>query len=218
MSELYMIVLQGKEELGNDPEAIKLWSELSGVDIESINENTPFDIEIADKLLRTLPEVLEKLKEKKKVDVEKVEKALETLMKEKESKEKSEEKEGILEVLKKEFEKSHIFEEIEETEKEEVKEAIPVEEKPVEGISVPKGVKFVLEFSGGKFSKIYGDWKDLGVLNSLLSQNLRSFHMGYIGNFTIYGEKIGNKWIIIGVDEGNLGVVKVVFSSLRRNL
>ncbi|MEO0201553.1 MAG: hypothetical protein ABIL03_02190, partial [candidate division WOR-3 bacterium] len=138
----------------------------------------------------------------------KVEKGLEILMKEKESEEKFEEKVGILETLKEELEKSHIFEEIKET----------VEEKAVEGIVVPAGVKFVLEFSGGKFSKIYGDWKDFEVLNSLLSQNLRSFHMGYIGNFTIYGERIGNRWIIVGVDEGNLGVVKVIFSSLRRNL
>jgi len=79
MSELYMIVLQGKEELGNDPDAIRLWTELSGVDINSIKEDTPFDIDIADRLLRTLPEVIERIKEKKrtiiseKKDVPKVE-------------------------------------------------------------------------------------------------------------------------------------------------
>ena len=92
MSELYMIVLQGKEELGNDPDAIRLWAELSGVDINSIKEDTPFDIDIADKLLRALPEVIERIKEKKKKGVPKVEE--------------------VFEVIKEEVEKPAIFEEI----------------------------------------------------------------------------------------------------------
>ncbi len=95
MSELYLIVLQGKEELGNDPDAIRLWMELSGVDINTINENTPFDIDIADKLLRTLPEVIERMKEKK----------------ERKGEPKIEE---VFEVIKKEVEKPTIFEEVEE--------------------------------------------------------------------------------------------------------
>jgi hypothetical protein len=82
MSELYMIVLQGKEELGNDPDAIRLWAELSGVDINSIKEDTPFDIDIADRLLRTLPEVIERIKEKKKKGVPKVEEVFEVIKRE----------------------------------------------------------------------------------------------------------------------------------------
>jgi hypothetical protein len=82
MSELYMIVLQGKEELGNDPDAIRLWAELSGVDINSIKEDTPFDIDIADRLLRTLPEVIERIKEKKKKGVPKVEEVFEVIKEE----------------------------------------------------------------------------------------------------------------------------------------
>jgi gas vesicle protein len=82
MSELYMIVLQGKDELGNDPDAIRLWAELSGVDINSIKEDTPFDIDIADRLLRTLPEVIERIKEKKKKGVPKIEEVFEVIKKE----------------------------------------------------------------------------------------------------------------------------------------
>jgi hypothetical protein len=77
-----MIVLQGKEELGNDPDAIKLWAELSGVDINSIKEDTPFDIDIADRLLRTLPEVIERIREKKKKGVPKVEEVFEVIKRE----------------------------------------------------------------------------------------------------------------------------------------
>jgi hypothetical protein len=77
-----MIVLQGKEELGNDPDAIRLWAELSGVDINSIKEDTPFDIDIADRLLRTLPEVIERIKEKKKKGVPKVEEVFEVIKRE----------------------------------------------------------------------------------------------------------------------------------------
>jgi hypothetical protein len=92
MSELYMIILQGKEELGNDPDAIRLWAELSGVDINSIKEDTPFDIDIADRLLRALPEVIERIKEKKKKGVPRVEE--------------------VFEVIKQEVEKPAIFEEV----------------------------------------------------------------------------------------------------------
>jgi hypothetical protein len=92
-----MIVLQGKEELGNDPDAIRLWAELSGVDINSIKEDTPFDIDIADRLLRTLPEVIERIKEKR------------TIISEKKDMPKVEE---VFEVIKEEVEKPAIFEEI----------------------------------------------------------------------------------------------------------
>lgn len=100
MSELYMIVLQGKEELGNDPDAIRLWAELSGVDINSIKEDTPFDIDIADRLLRTLPEVIERIKEKKKKGVPKVEEVFEVI---KEEVEKPAIFEGVISEERKDF-------------------------------------------------------------------------------------------------------------------
>lgn len=58
-----MIIDQAVEELGgwNDA-AIDYWSQISGVDIRSIDENTPFDIEVANRLLATFPEVLNKFK------------------------------------------------------------------------------------------------------------------------------------------------------------
>jgi hypothetical protein len=95
-----MIVLQGKEELGNDPDAIRLWAELSGVDINSIKEDTPFDIDIADRLLRTLPEVIERIKEKKKKGVPKVEEVFEVI---KEEVEKLAIFEGVISEEKKDF-------------------------------------------------------------------------------------------------------------------
>jgi hypothetical protein len=59
MSELKLIVDQAMEEIGgwNDA-AVDRWSELSGVDIRAIDENTPFDIEVANKLLATFPQVM----------------------------------------------------------------------------------------------------------------------------------------------------------------
>jgi len=59
MSELKLIVDQAMEEIGgwNDT-AVDRWSELSGVDIRAIDENTPFDIEVANKLLATFPQVM----------------------------------------------------------------------------------------------------------------------------------------------------------------
>ncbi len=221
MSELYMIVLQGKEELGNDPEAIKLWSELSGIDVESIDENTPFDIEIADKLLRTLPEVIERLKHKKKEEIEKVEKGLETLIESKESREEEDKGAGqLVEALKEEITKEHVFEIGEETEeeKEEIKEEVKVEKSPKE-IEVHPTVKFLLSFENGEFKSHYGDpEKYLDTLKLLTKSEYRSFHISFHGDFTIYGENTGNRWIIAGIEEKHLGVVKVIFKDLKAQL
>lgn len=62
MSELKLIVDQAVEEMGgwNDA-AIDRWTELSGVDVRAIDENTPFDIDVANRLLATFPQVLEEL-------------------------------------------------------------------------------------------------------------------------------------------------------------
>ena len=62
MSELKLIVDQAVEEMGgwNDV-AMDRWSELSGVDVRAINDNTPFDIDVANRLLATFPQVLEEL-------------------------------------------------------------------------------------------------------------------------------------------------------------
>jgi hypothetical protein len=62
MSELKLIVDQAVEEMGgwNDA-AMDRWSELSGVDVRAINDNTPFDIDVANRLLATFPQVLEEL-------------------------------------------------------------------------------------------------------------------------------------------------------------
>lgn len=62
MSELKLIVDQAVEELGgwNDA-AIDRWSELSGVDVRAINDSTPFDIDVANRLLVTFPQVLEEM-------------------------------------------------------------------------------------------------------------------------------------------------------------
>ncbi len=62
MSELKLIVDQAVEEMGgwNDA-AIDRWSELSGVDVRAINDSTPFDIDVANRLLATFPQVLEEM-------------------------------------------------------------------------------------------------------------------------------------------------------------
>jgi len=63
MSELKIIVDQALEELGGwDDAAVDRWSELSGVDVRAIDDNTPFDIDVANRLLATFPQVMEERK------------------------------------------------------------------------------------------------------------------------------------------------------------
>jgi hypothetical protein len=199
MSELYMIVLQGKEELGNDPDAIRLWAELSGVDINSIKEDTPFDIDIADKLLRTLPEVIERIKEKKRSEIEGLSKSLETIISEKKGMPKIEE---IFEVIKEEVEKPAIFEEILSEEKKDF----------------PEQTRFVFVFSDGKIQMICGSWDEVGEILSILQKNLKSFHLEYPGELIVYGERVDKRWIVAGFDERNLGIAKILFSILAKKL
>jgi len=182
MSELYMIVLQGKEELGNDPDAIRLWAELSGVDINSIKEDTPFDIDIADRLLRTLPEVIERIKEKKKKGVPKAEE--------------------VFEVIKQEVEKPAIFEEV-----------ISEEKK-----DFPEQTRFVFIFSDGKIQKIFGSWDEIGEILPILQKNLKSFHLEYPGELIVYGERVDKRWIVAGFEERNLGVARILFSTVAKKL
>ena len=199
MSELYMIVLQGKEELGNNPDAIRLWAELSGVDINSIKEDTPFDIDIADRLLRTLPEVIERIKEKKRSEIEGLSKSLETIISEKKGVPKVEE---VFEVIKEEVEKSAIFEEILSDERKDF----------------PEQTRFVFVFSEGKIQKIFGSWDDVGEILSILQKNLKSFHLEYPGGLIVYGERVNKRWIVAGFEERNLGVAKILFSIVAKKL
>jgi hypothetical protein len=177
-----MIVLQGKEELGNDPDAIRLWAELSGVDINSIKEDTPFDIDIADRLLRTLPEVIERIKEKKKKGVPKAEE--------------------VFEVIKQEVEKPAIFEEV-----------ISEEKK-----DFPEQTRFVFIFSDGKIQKIFGSWDEIGEILPILQKNLKSFHLEYPGELIVYGERVDKRWIVAGFEERNLGVARILFSTVAKKL
>ena len=188
MSELYMIVLQGKEELGNDPDAIRLWAELSGVDINSIKEDTPFDIDIADRLLRTLPEVIERIKEKKR-----------TIISEKKGVPKVEE---VFEVIKEKVEKPAIFEGV-----------ISKERK-----DFPEQTRFVFIFSDGKIQRIFGSWDDVGEILPILQKNLKSFHLEYLGELIVYGERVDKRWIVAGFEERNLGVARILFSIVAKKL
>ncbi len=129
MSELYMIVLQGKEELGNDPEAIRLWAELSGVDIDSIKEDTPFDIDTADRLLRSLPEVIERMRERSRRDVETLEERLKKVLESKQEKSGADE---LLEKLDKELTQMPILPEEKTEEVEETVQPTPTEEPRIE--------------------------------------------------------------------------------------
>jgi len=193
MSELYMIILQGKEELGNDPDAIRLWAELSGVDINSIKEDTPFDIDIADRLLRTLPEVIERIKEKKRSEIEGLSKSLETIISEKKGVPRVEE---VFEVIKEEVEKPAIFEEI-----------LSEERK-----DFPEQTRFVFVFSEGKIQKMFGSWDKIGEILPILQKNLKSFHLEYPGELIVYGERVDKRWIVAGFEERNLGVARILFS------
>jgi hypothetical protein len=185
-----MIVLQGKEELGNDPDAIRLWAELSGVDINSIKEDTPFDIDIADRLLRTLPEVIERIREKKRIKIEGLSKNLETIISEKKGVPKVEEVfpaifEGVISEERKDF---------------------------------PEQTRFVFVFSDGKIQRIFGSWDEIGEILSILQKNLKSFHLEYPGELIVYGKRVDKRWIVAGFEERNLGVARILFSIVTKKL
>ncbi|NPA80757.1 MAG: hypothetical protein GXO29_06895 [Thermotogae bacterium] len=281
MSELYMIVLQGKEELGNDPEAIRLWAELSGVDIESIDENTPFDIDTADRLLRTLPEVMERMRQRTTQELESLEEKLKQVL---ESKEEPTETETLLENLERELEEKAIFpmEEAEEmptaapaeaheepaeveevvaepaeitaemeesvpetAEAEEVPVAAPVEahEEPAEAeetvaevpAETPKeeyevvigeagiheeGLVRLFRFKEGKVEVLKGDWKeDFVFLVSLAScKVVDRLVLALKNGHTLYGERVGDSYLVAEFDHQNVGIAKLMFAKIKRAL
>ncbi|MFZ8833350.1 MAG: hypothetical protein ACO2O5_03985 [Candidatus Caldipriscus sp.] len=152
------------------------------MDINSIKEDTPFDIDIADRLLRTLPEVIERIKEKKKKGVPKVEE--------------------VFEVIKEEVEKPAIFERV-----------ISEERK-----DFPEQTRFVFIFSDGKIQKIFGSWDEIGEILPILQKNLKSFHLEYPGELIVYGERVDKRWIVAGFEERNLGVARILFSTVAKKL
>ncbi len=241
MSELYMIVMQGKEELGNDPEAIRLWAELSGVDIDSINEHTPFDIEVADRLLRTLPEVMERMRERARKDVESLEESLKKVL---ESKQRKTEAEELLQKLDRELSEARIIPEAEE-EKPEEEVDLPPAELPFEPVGVPKeelppkgtpameyetveepvDVRIpelvrLLRMEGNKIYVLKGDWptKYASLLPSLTNEAVRRFHLLLKNGNILYGERVDDSYIVAEFEERNLGIVKLLYTKVLKAL
>ena len=268
MSELYMIVLQGKEELGNDPEAIRLWAELSGVDIDSITEDTPFDIDVADRLLRSLPEVIERMREKSRKDVESLEERLKKVL---ESKQEKSEADELLEKLDKELAETPIFSEEkvereveepaqkpqielpaeplfatteespEETGEQEVKaeQEAPRPEPAVEEVAAPEkapereyevvkepvavsvpDMLALFRIEGNRIVALKGDWSDrYGFLLPVVSSGAvrRLFVVLKNGN-TLYGEGTDSGYVFAEFEERNLGIVRLLFSRVMKDL
>jgi hypothetical protein len=169
------------------------------VDINSIKEDTPFDIDIADRLLRTLPEVIERIKEKKRSEIEGLSKSLEKIISEKKGAPKVEE---VFEVIKQEVEKPAIF------------EGVISEERK----DFPEQTRFVFVFSEGKIQKMFGSWDDVGEILPILQKNLKSFHLEYPGELIVYGERVDKRWIVAGFEERNLGVARTLFSIVAKKL
>ncbi len=227
MSELYMIVLQGKEELGNDPEAVRLWAELSGVDIDSIDENTPFDIDVADRLLKTLPEVIERMKRKATQEVEDLEEKLKKVLRGKEEKEDV----SILEELKGELESS-IFPIEEEEVKTESTEVQEVKEGEQEGemvsyevLSQPVDIPFAevvrfAELEGRSLKVMKGSWPDDYdvYLAPLSSAKTLSFSAKLRDGNYLYGERVGERFLLGEFEVKNLAVAVVLFGRVVKAL
>ncbi|NPB04694.1 MAG: hypothetical protein GXO39_09865 [Thermotogae bacterium] len=240
MSELYTIVLQGKEELGNDPEAIRLWAELSGVDIDSINENTPFDIDVADRLLRTLPEVINRMKRRTTEEIETLEEKLKKVLESRE-KDETQEHRDLLEKLDEELESASIFpiEEDEgetpeltksaEAEAEAVEPSIPEDaslDLPLEIVikesdipvadlvSLFKLSKNSVEVLKGKWPPDYADV----LLHLLRYGGVNRFHLTLKSGYKVWGEYEHNELLVGEFEVENVGVAKLLFEKVKRLL
>ena len=143
--------------------------------------------------------MIERIKEKKRSEIEGLSKSFETIISEKKGVPKMEE---VFEVIKQEVEKPAIFEEILSKEKKDF----------------PEQTRFVFIFSEGKIQKIFGSWDDVGEILPILQKNLKSFHLEYPGELIVYGERVDKRWIVAGFEERNLGVARILFSIVAKKL
>jgi len=210
--------------------AITYWSEISGIDIKSINENTPFDIDIVNKLLSTFPNVMSKISEFKEEIIEIPEFSIEEF--------KSEDLEKELEMLMNILSSSEEVEEVEkikpvdENLEKELRELAfsLAEEEPKAKISDIKSVRMAIILSNGKVEKFMiskeTDYKPnisklietISNLWSILGLDLNgfdSFHLK-LKDLTLYIQKRENKIYVVLVETETVGGAKFFIYGLER--
>ncbi len=219
--------------------AIDYWSEISGINIKSINESTPFNIEIVNKLLSTFPSVISKLNEFKEEVVEIPEFSIEDIKMEKSVKDLDKELEMLMNVLSSTEEVIEGVEEIkpvsEEFEKELQELAFSLtkeEEVKVQKVEMSqiKSIRLATVISDGKIEKLYiskeTEYKPnltklietISNLWSLVGLNLydfNSFHLK-LSNLILYTEKKGNKIYMVLVETETIGGAKFFVYALER--
>ncbi len=210
--------------------AITYWSEISGIDIKSINENTPFDIDIVNKLLSTFPNVMSKISEFKEEIIEIPEFSIEEF--------KSEDLEKELEMLMNILSSPEEVEEVEkikpldENLEKELRELAfsLAEEEPKAKISDIKSVRMAIILSNGKVEKFMiskeTDYKPnisklietISNLWSILGLDLNgfdSFHLK-LKDLTLYIQKRENKIYVVLVETETVGGAKFFIYGLER--
>ncbi len=226
--EIKLIVDNAIDELRNRgldsmsiDRAISYWSEVSGIDIRTIDENTPFDIDIVNKLLSTFPNVISKINEFKeeKID-ESLEKELEMLMNVLSGTEEIEEFKAVDEELEKELQKL-AFSLVEEQK---------IEERLEAKVSEIKGIRLAAIINAGKIEKFLVSKETeyspnlnrlietISNIWSLVGLNLYDFDSFHVklGALTLYIEKRENKIYLVLVETETVGGAKFFVYGLAR--
>ncbi len=231
---------KGLDNTGID-RAISYWSEVSGIDIKKIDENTPFDIDIVNKLLSTFPNIISKIDEFKEEKIEIPEFSIEDIKSEEIDESLEKELEMLMNVLSgtEEIEVEEI-EEIkavdEELEKELQKLAFSlveeqkIEEKAETKVPEIKGIRLAAIISGGKIekflvsketeyspnlSKLIETISNIWSLVGLNLYDFDSFHVK-LGSLTLYIEKRENKIYLVLVETETVGGAKFFVYGLAR--
>jgi hypothetical protein len=214
--------------------AITYWSEISGIDIKSINENTPFDIDIVNKLLSTFPNVMSKISDFKEEIIEIPEFSIEEFKSEDVSEDLEKELEMLMNILSspEEVEEVEKIKSVDENLEKELRELAfsLAEEEPKAKISDIKSVRMAIILSNGKVEKFMiskeTDYKPnisklietISNLWSILGLDLNgfdSFHLK-LKDLTLYIQKRENKIYVVLVETETVGGAKFFIYGLER--
>ncbi|MCS7244967.1 MAG: hypothetical protein RMJ38_02410 [candidate division WOR-3 bacterium] len=210
--------------------AISYWSEISNVDIKSINESTPFDIDIVNKLLSTFPGVLSRIQDFKEEIIEIPEFSIEEFKSEEVSEDLEKELEALMHILSAEEETpKSVSKELEE-ELQELAFSLADEQTQEQKISEIRGVRLVGIVSNNKLERFFIskelEYKPnlsklietISNLWSMLGLNLEgfsSFHVKLEG-LILYGEKKDDKIYIVLAESETIGGAKFLVYGLSR--
>ncbi len=224
--ELKLIVENAIDELrkaGLDSKAIDkaldYWSQISGVNVKEIDERTPFDIEMANKLLTTFPEVMSKKDEFLKTEEETI--ALDELAHVLEDVFEGEEQKVKIVEEETEEKLKKLVEELSET-KEDVQPKMldikglrmtaVLEDSSVVELQVSKEASRKPELS--KLVEFVANvWKLLGYD----IEGYDSFHFKK-GSVVVYGERIGRRTYLVVAESETVGGAKFFVLALSGGL